>query len=243
MQKQGSQSGRWAYIGKMPPRRPAPSTPSESSPAARTPPVTGSMPPPPVPSKAMPPPPIPGTPTAVNERDNPSPSDGAQPSKYSFLRRSTATPGSPLQSECPPSVKTEPEEICIAAQDAAMRSPSPPIQESTDDERATPAAPPRITRTSFLHRRKVLTPAPESPESPEIVEITPPPVHAGASRAPPPSKDAAKVERDRLQHIENTKKLIEMCETVEGALSEAYTELLNIKKYAENVKDHYEADL
>lgn len=67
--------------------------------------------------------------------------------------------------------------------------------------------------------------------------------HAGASRAPPPSKDAAKVERDRLQHIENTKKLIEMCETVEGALSEAYTELLNIKKYAENVKDHYEADL
>ncbi|KAF8256413.1 hypothetical protein EI94DRAFT_1823426 [Lactarius quietus] len=217
MQKQGSQSGRWAYIGKMPPRCPAPSTPSESSPAAGAPPVTGSMPPPPVPSKAMPPPPIPGTPTAVNERDNPSPSDGAQPSKYSFLRRSTATPGSPLQSECPPSVKTEPEEICIAAQDAAMRSPLPPIQESTDDE--------------------------QSPESPEIVEIMPPPVHAGASRAPPPSKDAAKVERDRLQHIENTKKLIEMCETVEGALSEAYTELLNIKKYAENVKDHYEADL
>ncbi|KAF8257035.1 hypothetical protein EI94DRAFT_1819342 [Lactarius quietus] len=152
-------------------------------------------------------------------------------------------PAVPTVSEHLPPVKTEPEDVQVPAQDAAMRSPSTPVQELTDDERATLAAPPHITRTSFLHRKKVVTPALDLPESPEITEITPPPVHAGASRAPPVSKEAAKVKWDKLQHIENTKKLIKMCDTVEEALSEAYTELLNIKKYAENVNAHYEADL
>ncbi|KAF8264070.1 hypothetical protein EI94DRAFT_1703539, partial [Lactarius quietus] len=106
--------------------------------------------------------------------------------------------------------------------------------ELTDDECATPGhhhashAPPSSIARRWLHllwshrshRRST--------------EIKPPPVHAGASRAPPASKEAAKVKQDKLQHIENTKKLIKMCDTVEEALSEAYTELLNIKKYAEN---------
>ncbi|KAF8256708.1 hypothetical protein EI94DRAFT_1710409 [Lactarius quietus] len=198
----------------MPPRRQASSTTSGRSSTAGTPQAAGPMPPPPVPSNSMPPPPIPAVPTVVNEHAQLSPSDGPPSSNYCDPRPSSAVEHLPL-------VKTELEDVQVPAQDAAMRSPSTPIQELTDDECATPAAPPRITRTSFLHRKK----------------------HAGASRAPPASKEAAKVKQDKLQHIENTKKLIKMCDTVEEALSEAYTELLNIKKYAENVKAHYEADL
>ncbi|KAF8259488.1 hypothetical protein EI94DRAFT_1813274 [Lactarius quietus] len=129
----------------------------------------------------------------------------------------------PTVSERLPLLKTEPEDVKVPAQDADMQSPSTPVQELTDDEHTTLAPPPCITHTSFLHRRKVVTPALESPESPEITEITPPPAHAGVSRAPPTSKEAANM--------------------IEKALSEAYAELLNIKKYAENVKDYYEADL
>ncbi|KAF8264789.1 hypothetical protein EI94DRAFT_1805342 [Lactarius quietus] len=243
MEQQGSQSGRWAYIGKMPPHCPASSMTSGSASTAGTPPAAGPMPPPPIPSKSMPPPPIPAVPTVVKEHAQPSPSDGVPSSKYSFLQQATATPEPPLQSDHLPLVKTEPEDVQVPAQDAAMWSPFPPMQESTDDECATPAAPPHITCTSFLHCKKVVTPALKLPESLEITEIMLPPANAGASRAPPMSKEAAKVEWDRLQHIENMKKLIRICKTIEGALSEAYTELLNIKKYAENVKDHYEADL